>query len=194
MLDAIEAIGTGALAFFAFMTVADSRKSSERQLRAYVLLEGGNVYDASKIGLSSIQSGVKILPEWTNYVAMDMTIKNSGQTPARKVRHWAQLAICTAAEEHTLVPPITLDEQQASVIGPGTPITKSLVLLPFPLAEPVLTQLKNHEKGIYLYGKIVYEDWFGEERHTVYRLRYSGIWPPIPSGNLTFSLAGNDAT
>jgi len=66
------------------------------------------------------------------------------------------------------------------------------MLRPFPLAEPVLSELATGQKGIYVYGKIVCQDIFKRTRTTTYRLKYSGVWPPIPSGNFIFSLKGND--
>lgn len=169
-----------------------AERSSERQLRAYVLIEGADIYDASKIGLHSIQPETTILHQWTGYVACDLAIKNSGQTPAKKVRHWAKLAISTAADEHELLPPLIQDEQQSSVIAPGGTVSKSLIMLPFPLVEPVLSEVISGAKGIYLVGKIVYLDIFEVERTSIYRLRYAGPWPPMPRGTMNFALHGNN--
>ena len=186
-------IGTLILAGAAIAQVEVARRTAKRQLRAYVLIDGGNVYDASRIGVQATQPNT-LLPQYANFIAVDLTLKNSGQTPASHVLHWAQIAISDAANEHLLIPPSILEETQASVVGPGQIITKGLVSLPFPLTPPVLGEIITHDKGIYVYGKVIYRDIFKRTRMTTYRLRYSGQWPPIPSGNFLFSLKGNDFT
>lgn len=187
-------IGTLILAGASIFQIEIARRTAKRQLRAYVLIDNGGVYDASRIGLQESQPNVVLLTNFTNFIAVDLVIKNSGQTPAGHVVHWAQLAISDVANEYLLVPPENLEESQASVIGPGQVNTKSLLFLPFPLAPPVIAQIVSHDKGIYVYGKIVYRDIFKRRRTTTYRLRYSGVWPPIPSGNFQYSLTGNDFT
>ena len=154
-------------------------------------MEEGNVYDASKIGLNTIQPNTVVLPEWKNYAAADLKITNTGQTPAKRVRHWTMIAISDAVSEGSLRAPKDLPEEQASVIGVGGSSTKSTLLLPFPLTEPVASEIKFAIKGIYVYGAIVYEDVFGRERRTDYRVRYVGKWPPVPNGTLSFCLHGN---
>jgi hypothetical protein len=185
-------LGTFILAGASIFQVGIARRTAKRQLRAYLLVDTGSVYDASKIGLKSRFPETVLLPEWTNWAATDLVLKNSGQTPASHVIHWAMMAVADPLTEHLLVPPSRLEESQASVVGPGQSITKSVALQPFPLSEPVLSEIVAHRKGIYVYGKISYRDIFKHSRTTTYRLRYSGPWPPLPSGNFLFSLKGND--
>jgi hypothetical protein len=183
--------GTLILAVAAIAQVLVSLRTTRRQLRAYVLLDGGNVYDASGIG---IVPPVPIHSQWVDFVKVTLNLKNSGQTPAKDVVHWAQIAIGDATTEYLMVPPARLDEIQASVVGPGQSTTKSIIWLPFPLVDPARQDITAHQKGIYVYGKVVYRDIFNRQRTTTYRVRYSGEWPPVPAGTFMFCLKGNDFT
>ena len=112
-------IGTLVLAGASIFQVVIARQTAKRQLRAYVLVDTGNVYDASKVGLKSVYPNTVLLPQWTNWAASDLVLKNSGQTPASHVVHWAMMGVADAATEHLLVAPAHLEESQASVVGPG---------------------------------------------------------------------------
>ena len=48
-----------------------SRSTAKKQLRAYVLLDTGSVYDASRIGIQAAQPNT-LLPAFTNFIAVDL--------------------------------------------------------------------------------------------------------------------------
>jgi hypothetical protein len=191
-------IGTLILAIGSIVQIGVSIRTARRQLRAYVLVENGNVWDASAIGEAKQTKRPEIVDiDWDGYVAIEIAIKNSGQTPARDVRHYAQIGIgdeIGGVKYFPLMPESASSDSYASPIGPGGLLFKRLTLTPFPLREPFLSELRGRKKAIFVSGKITYRDAFKTRRVTEYSVFYFGTWPPIPSGRFTFAIKGNRFT
>jgi hypothetical protein len=60
------------------------------------------------------------------------------------------------------------------------------------LAENELEGIRVGSYAVYVWGRIEYKDAFGMDRFTNYRMKYSGLWPPVGSANLTFCDGGNE--
>jgi hypothetical protein len=151
------------------------RDSSERQLRAYICITGGDFRMVNRIPCAAV------------------VFKNCGQTPAYDVRSWIHLW----NEEYPLKVnlPVPDDEFRMSrnVIGPGSDSTQ---IVPERGAQPipdVFSKDVGTEKWtIYVYGEIRYRDAFGKHRYTKYRLIYGG--PEGGRGNILCpDVEGNEA-
>ena len=145
--------------------VVHARVSAERQLRAYVMVEGINVIYPSKSQLRPPSGGG---PSREHLVAV-VKVKNSGATPARKMTGWV---MCDSfAEAPVYAPPDRPQGHGVRVIGPGHEDE-------FEFREKVLNHaqflkavgaLKAGSLTLYVWGRIAYEDAFGRERETLFR-------------------------
>ena len=159
------AIFTGVLAAFAFIQVRDSRRSSERQLRAYVHIKMANVvYDGG-------------------FLIAQVEIFNSGSTPAYGLTHWTT----TGSGIKTDFPEGDKTGSRND-LAPHVPMTTRT---PFKLSEGALIEVITGKRQIYVWGEINYTDAFGVDRWTKYRLTHTGPFPkdgevvlaPCPDGN-----------
>ena len=148
---AAEAIATALIAIYAIRQYVESRRSSERQLRAYVLVEEARV---ESFGVGEHPKAI-------------IRIKNFGQTPAYKLSQGANIGFLPFPPDRE--PPATKsDSDPESIIGPGG----VQYLLPC-LNTEVMTQRKLDDIGkgthaLYVVGEIHYEDCFGHPRCTKY--------------------------
>lgn len=191
------ALGTFLLAAGAFAQYDISRRTAKRQLRAYVMVETVDIWDASGAGawwaaLQNKKDLPVVSPEWAYFAVAQLTIKNMGQTPARKVIHYCSVAVADVNGGDALKEPDVLDDAGAAMIGPGGTISKRIISLPFPMPEESIDEIRAQRKAIFVFGLLKYRDAFRRKRWTRYRLQYSGPWPPIPTGGLVFSRRGND--
>ena len=156
---------TGALGTATFFLWRDTRRlaagaeeTSERQLRAYVMIESANVEDF-KIGQ---------IPSPT------VIVKNSGHTPARDVTVWVSAGFDT----FPLSIPIPRRPQAAlppAPIAPGGTLTFGPTRLPQgPLPKANMDMLRAGTHAIYLLGEIRYTDAFGHKRETDFLLFTGG--------------------
>lgn len=161
-----------------------TRRSSERQLRAYVFAETFTIQDSSQLDP----------PQGPYRPIAHVSLKNSGQTPAYNLLHWAALDVRPLSEEERLtVPPL----QKVSVthLPPGG-MSMRLLRLDRVLSESEITEIRQMTRAIYVYGRIEYEDALGRKRFTNYRLRYTGMpYPPLGGSGAPFYCDnGNEAT
>jgi hypothetical protein len=171
------------------------RESSERELRAYVLPELGNIVNvAAPVRTSGSYTPTEARvthPDWGPVIAMQ--IKNTGQTPAFKVVHWGNTLFREYPLKSDLPGPDEGMAKITSVIGPGIVNTKRLAV-PKPLTEKEIAQLRESTGAIYVYGYISYEDTFGKKHLTRYRLFHNqGSGAVGISTDLTFAEGGNEA-
>lgn len=102
-------------------------------------------------------------------------IQNFGKTPAYKVRHWTGVGVQP-------YPPITLPEipsmedASVSVIFPQVKNTGSVALKK---ALPLGAAIGTQELTVYVYGKVTYEDAFGNERYFRFRFVFGGTEEPV---------------
>lgn len=160
----------GILALFTILTM---RWSSERQLRAYVVVERGiiaNVANPIHNRRDNPETVARIIDPQAGPHAQ-ITIKNTGQTPAYNLVHWASMDI----REYPLtteLPPMPQPEHSYwNVLGMGVPEVKTL-RMPRPLTVEEIEGLRNGSKAIYCHGEIKYKDAFKKKRWTRYRCMY----------------------
>jgi hypothetical protein len=128
--------------------IAQTRDSAEKQLRAYVCLT---------------RAEMKIGPK---FIRVHIHTKNSGQTPAYNVRQWIHQWITDYPLKETLPePPDDLPMSNAA-LGPGDHLIMPAGWENLPSNLVVGTR----ERTVYIYGKVTYQDAFGRNRFTKYRL------------------------
>jgi hypothetical protein len=169
ILATLGVIG-GILALFTILTM---RWSAERQLRAYVTVERGiiaNVANPIHNRRDNPETVARIIDPQAGPTGQ-VTIKNTGQTPAYKLVHWASMDI----HEYPLttkLPPMPRPEHSYwNVLGPTVPEMKTL-RMPQALTEEEVEGLRNGTRAIYFHGEIRYEDAFKKKRWTRYRCMY----------------------
>jgi hypothetical protein len=197
--DKIAAIASIA-AFLQFLALVATiwiiMRNGQRQLRAYVIVERGivaNVADPiSEYGKGQATVAQLRVPS-TGPVAQ-ITIKNTGQTPAYNLVHWGNMEVrefpLTSRLPEMPPPP----EPFWSVLGPTIAEVKTL-RIKNPLTEEEIQGLRDGNKAIYCHGTIVYRDAFKKVRTTHYRVMYCAI-TGIEIGtstDLTVCSQGNEA-
>ena len=154
---------TGILAGFTiglwFVTLGifrDSKQSAERQQRAYVLVDG--------VILSKD-------PQDENRFGATIHAKNFGQTPARDVVEWAQIAIRELNSDDPFIKP-NLPNPSKSVLPPSG---NSLQIPTHPNVEEIIRALiASGRLAIFVFGETHYIDAFDKERHTKFRFMCTG--------------------
>lgn len=195
LADVIAAIagGAGLLQFLALVaTIGIMIRNGHRQLRAYVVAELGtivNVADPDPIVGTSMPTEARVThPGWGPIVQIQ--IKNTGQTPAYDVVHWASLYFT----DYPLPEPTnreTENDKFRSIMGQGVPITKNLFFVPRLTPEQV-KGLKDGSSAICVDGEILYKDAFKKSHFTRYRLIYHRQGGAIGvSTTLSFAENGN---
>jgi hypothetical protein len=173
-------IVTGGLVWIGHQQIATSRA----QLRAYVL--------TSKSVVTNFVSGGTERPE------AQVTIKNSGQTPAYNVVNVGGFAIDKYPPPPTLDLIISDDDFAApgrtrEVLGPGDTSISVVSLNRPPLTAPEIASLTTGTSIIYVFGEIRYRDAFGREQWTKYRFMMGGP-VGVRGGQLAGCEEGNEAT
>lgn len=109
-------IGFGGV-WVAISTLRHLRDSSERQLRAYVMPDNMGLLDGTMLTPPQ--------PARFNIPGVGVFIKNYGQTPAYHVISWAQIAVISVGNEHTLtVPP--MQHAFYNTLGPTGTFNKAM--------------------------------------------------------------------
>jgi hypothetical protein len=163
-------------------TVLLARSTARRQLRAFVVPETFDLLSGAVLNPPQ--------PAYADDPAVNLVIKNRGQTPAYKVRTHAQLSVIAPNAESSLVVP-PLQPGQYSILGPnvGSTIFRRLSRN---LTVEEIADIRTGAKAIYLYGRIEYIDAFKRRRFTTFRIRYSGQWPLTALSGMNFATEGND--
>jgi hypothetical protein len=143
-----------------------SSETAQRQLRAYIFIEGG-VVRALKTN------------DGRSFLRVEFITKNSGQTPAYSFQSWARLEILDAAIEPRYDTPRMVDQQSFDTIGPGT--TREAVLSK-EITNDDFTRLGNRNQIVRVWGRYEYKDAFEAPRYFNFFLRNgqrtkSGDWP-----------------
>lgn len=151
----VTAMATATAAWYTRRQWETSTDNARRQLRAYVFPDQANL----------IWQGT------AKPTTAEITIKNSGQTPAYRV----STATMTGVREYPLrgalsVPSVT---SKPTVIPPGSSATLSDTMVQ-PLTADQLKAIQNGTQAVYAFGEIAYADAFGECRITRYRFYYYG--------------------
>ncbi len=171
VLEILGALFTGVIALFAILQYREFRRSSEKQLRAYVYVDQVEVLDIT----------VGKIPH------ARISIKNSGQTPAFDLTSSCLMGFTTYPEP-TEIPPSNKGPQHHQTLGPGS----SRVLTPdlsLPLTQSHINALASGGgKAIYIIGELTYRDAFNNTWVTEFRLFTGG---PVPLGSVTSAATGN---
>jgi len=189
----VALVGVGALIYQTKVT----RESSQRQLRAYVVQERGSIVNVANPipafrGEVIIPTGAEITNHAVGPVA-SIQIKNTGQTPAFGVKHWAEICFRECPLKSELPVPVEIEPIPTSILGPGIISTKKRYLNN-PLSATEIAELRAGKSAIYLYGEIRYVDAFKVKRVTKYRFMHNSFTGPIGvTTDLTFAEEGNEA-
>lgn len=136
--------------------IAQMKDTAIRDLRAYV--------GVSKIKLDISDPGQPVgLVE----------IQNFGRSPAYKVRHWTGISPQPYPLIATL-PPSPATEFSVAVLHPNVP---NLGVVALKKRLPNSVAVGTQQWTIYVYGEVIYEDAFGNQRHTHFRFFFGGPEP-----------------
>jgi hypothetical protein len=149
-------------------------RDSRAELRAYVNHGEGNVINFDG-----------------PHPLVQVVFKNFGQTPAYKLRRRVNFLV-TAVPRSAPFPEIDADTQFGGALVPeATPFWGALTICSFPNRQ---RRNQDGQRGLYVFGDVTYEDAFGKERLTTFRLLYGGGEMIHPAGNLASCEEGNEAT
>jgi hypothetical protein len=127
-----------------------------------------------------------LMPDWPY---ANLTIKNTGETPARNVRNWTRVEV-----GRSLIQPchpylrMTFPAQAWSPAGSLFTIGKFMSRA---LAANEIPAIQGRTLALYVYGIVKYTDIFGKERESQYRLFHIGSWPPPAGTILLYAPEGN---
>ncbi|MGO9120789.1 MAG: hypothetical protein ACLQPD_24665 [Desulfomonilaceae bacterium] len=195
---------TGALAIFTIVLVAVSiyqvaviRRTTRRQLRAYVFIDSVDIINAiAPPENASLPEGT---PDYQPTIGpiVRIVIKNSGQTPAYDMICWGHIYF----SDYPLTSPLPYIDQK--VVSP--PIKSKLpvpaegktfkdLVMPLPLTATQIGYLREATHAIYVYGNINYRDIFGKNRFSSFRY-FANVMTGISHlrGYMTGCEAGNEA-
>lgn len=176
----LTAFGTIALG----LTLFEQRRTSRAELRAYVFPDTVVITPRTRedVEPKSDRGKPKCL----------IIIRNTGQTPAYKVRHWGNMDLLPVEAESSLATP-HLNLSAKSSIPPGGANTK-VCGLDRKLTPAEGTLIKKGALAFFIWGRIEYEDTFGRTHYSNYRMIGTGRWPLPEDANPLFCEEGNDAT
>jgi hypothetical protein len=142
-----------------------SSETAQRQLRAYIFIEGG-VVRALKTNAGR------------SLIRVEFITKNSGQTPAYSFKSWAKLEILDATIEPLYDTPKMVD-QSFDTIGPGT--TRE-AFLSKEITNDDFARICNRNQIVRVWGRYEYKDAFEAPRYFNFFLRNgqrtnNGDWP-----------------
>jgi hypothetical protein len=158
-------------------TLKHSEKTAERQLRAYVF---------------PIEAELKKLSA-DEFPELEISIENSGQTPAYQLTHTSRFAL----SDFPLIEPLPLaeasKESSKTNVEPGGKFMK-YGRSDRKLSAEAITQLKDGTAAIYAYGEIKFVDAFGASRWVKYRLMNGGRAGFFADGKLVACEEGNETS
>lgn len=155
------------------------RLTSERQLRAYVVLE--------RAVISFPRPGVPLV---------HIVMRNSGQTPAFDLQWWITAMPLPYDESVEFEEANDWSFATTCVLASGAE-TIHTFLGPIPMADPGCEHLiGTPENTLFVWGAARYKDISGIERITKYRVMYGGeeSMEGVPQGALRGCVGGNSAT
>jgi hypothetical protein len=178
-------VGTGLLVW----TLWETRQSSRRELRAYLFADSVGCYEIWEPKKNRLGRTKK---HKTGIVGATVFIKNSGQTPAYKVRHIGEVAICKCFEESLL------EIGDGDIKGflnqiPASGVIHKFRRMAHAPSEEQIAGLKTGNYAVYVFGRIDYEDAFKRRHFTNYKFFYSA-WPIPDELTMSFAESGNTAT
>jgi ribosomal protein L7/L12 len=157
--------------------VAVTSDTAERQLRAYVTV--------IKARISGYAVGA--------YPECMITLKNTGQTPARRLRVNLsfRLLYSPASEADLAITPI--DEMSQTTLGAGDEI-KPRAKSPMPMLQDALDAIRLDGAAYYILGQVTYFDIFNKQQQTNFRFRFNNRSLVINDGTVEVCPDGNDGS
>jgi hypothetical protein len=170
-------------------------RTTRRQMRAFVYLDRGSIYNvASPINPLPIYrpTGAEVVSPFEGPLAQ-LTIKNTGSTPAYRVEHWGNIFVSDFPLQQPLPSAKNTNKAPTSAIAPGGINTKS-VKIAQRLTDAEIAGIRTGTMAIWVYGEIIYWDAFKRKRTTHYRLFHNSTSGAIGvSNDLTWAEDGNEA-
>jgi hypothetical protein len=151
----VTAVATAMAAWYTRREWESSVDNGHRQLRAYVFPD-----QASFVWQGNAKP-----------IAAEISIKNSGQTPAYKLSTAIAVSVNEFPLQHELAMPSMPTNR--TVVAPTGGFTVA-VAMPQLLAADQLKAIQNGSRAVYVLGGITYVDAFEECRVTHFRFYYSG--------------------
>jgi hypothetical protein len=142
------------------------RDTAIREQRAYVCLSH-----------AKIEFRQERAPEIQVYM------KNFGKTPAYDVRWWIHVWIAEYPLREKLPEPPSTFQTAVSIFAPGGDPHIMVTRHDPPIPEDMMSHVGTEKGTIFVYGKVIYKDAFGNNRFTNYRLTYGGSEPVHPRQN-----------
>lgn len=175
-------IATAALIFTGLLQWRETRKVAKHQLRAY---------------LGATPQNVNFLAIGTHYIQTYIEIANTGDTPAKNVIQWTDIAVRAPTDNKTF--PLPAKGYGKRPIVPGA---KWSLGLEKSLTDEELQKLMSEENVLFVWGRVEYMDIFGESHWLDFRYRNIGkILVQTPEGeqklggwSLYAEEDGNDAS
>lgn len=150
------------------------RRSSQRQLRAYVVPDGSEIF-AGKLGEPRAR----------------ITLRNCGQTPARGVASWARIDLIeSGADEEFDLPQVAV--RSAATLAANASLSKALWFRA--LSPEEADHVRSGSKAICVTGLVEYRDVFRHRHQTQFRFEYTGPYPPHANASLDPANRGNRET
>lgn len=139
-------------------TLDHNKAATQQQLRAYVGMDGGHLRNFD--GAKSMQAQLRF--------------KNAGTTPAYNVRLRGGMFIADHPNGTMLFKDLADHRQPPKMVLPGGLFSKTESGRPPP---EMLVKLLDGRAVVFVYGFITYDDAFGVQHHTNYRLFCGGGHP-----------------
>lgn len=151
-LGFLTAIFTGVLASYAVAQFVESRRSSERQLRAYVNVVETLIEDIQVRKIGSFEQHILFIK---------ILMKNFGQTPANDVISWADREYSSTNARPTITNPTKMPAPYS--VPPGGAFTHYVMKR---LRHGEYDALRAGTATLWVFGEIRYTDTFGSVRKT----------------------------
>lgn len=164
-------------------SVENAKTSAERQLRAYI-----NVREAKvKWRLDETISRHRF--------SIAVKVTNAGQTPARKATGWIDHKSVDIGENPCPFQKLTGHEQPSvTVYGPGQSTWFAYSPIVFLEDDEEVIAWSTGRKRLYVWGRVDYEDAFGESRWTIFRFEMPQEACGPKGGRFRACADGNDYT
>jgi hypothetical protein len=138
--------------------VRGAEKTAERQLRAYVALEGGSIAHAT------VENGAGF--------HVTVRLKNFGLTPAYSFTTWIMPPEILAPDALPFTSSRPISERTGtSIIGPGS---DAWINWYAGFGDKDLDDIRSGIRSIFIWGGADYTDAFGKRRYFIFRDRISG--------------------
>lgn len=106
--------------------------------------------------------------------------------------HWSAIDVVELRHEHAIVIPQVNNPIGMSYVAAGS-INNTGRWFQRELTPQEIEDIGNNVRGIYAFGRIDYRDAFGQPHFTTYRLRYTGIYPPLERLTFQYCDTGNES-